>query len=842
MPRPLGFALLAVAGLTANAADSPVSFSKDIQPILQVSCLACHGAAMQMSKLDLRTRESALKGGAHGAAVVPGKASESRLYRLVAGIDNPRMPMNGKLTPEQVESIKLWIDQGAPWEPVEASNPRDWWAFKSPVRRPVPAPNGNPIDAFLLKAMAAKDVKPAPRADRQTLLRRAYLDLIGLPPTIAQADEFLNDKSPDAWEKLIDRLLASPHYGERWGRHWLDVARYADSNGFEHDFDRPNAWRYRDYVTRAFNDDKPYNTFLREQIAGDEIEHVTNDSLIGTGFLRSYAKVGYREKDNPEFRYEYLDDMIATIGRGVLGLTVQCARCHDHKFDPILQTDYYHLQASLFGYVEVDHPLTSPEVAKAYAAKTAEIDARVNEVRRQIRTLEQPYRDVILPGKYKKFPQNVQAAIAIPEDKRTPGQQLLAMQVIRTVSVSSAEIDRIMKAEDLAEKHRLETQIAAINKERPAPIPVAMGVTDGDYRFTPDGPGDEPAPGKGVKKTAIEGSYVHTGPGKYQVPPSYLFIRGDVNSPGPEMKPGFVSVITHGNPPVELPPASGHTSGRRLALAEWLVSPENPLTARVIVNRIWHHHFGRGLVSTLDNFGKMGELPTNPELLDWLATEFIARGWSIKSMHRLIMTSDAYQRESQFDDESNLAKDPENRLNWRFRLQRLDAEVLRDSILAVSGALNREMFGKPVFPKLQAEFMAQTKEGIWLDQEDGPEVWRRSIYIYRKRGLPFPFLDVFDLPNQNISCGARNVSTVPTQALALMNDEFVLRQAKLFANRLAEARPGDSTKQVELAYRLALDRTPADEELRLGVDFLKQHKLADFAHVMLNLNEFLYVR
>jgi uncharacterized protein DUF1553/uncharacterized protein DUF1549/cytochrome c len=832
-----------------RAADRQVSFSKDILPIFQASCWTCHGATVQSSGLDLRTRESAMKGGEHGVVLAPGKAESSRLYRLVAGLEQPRMPMNGKLTPDQVEIFKLWIDQGAQWEaePGPASEARNWWAFKKPVRPAVPLTsvermNRHPVDAFLMKAMQAQGVKPAPPADRQTLLRRAYMDLIGLPPTLEQAAEFLDDPSPDAWEKLIDRLLASPQYGERWGRHWLDVARYADSNGFEHDFDRPNAWRYRDYVIRSFNQDKPYDQFLREQIAGDELEPVTTDSLTATGFLRSYAKVGYREKDNPEFRYEYLDDMIATIGRGILGLTVQCARCHDHKFDPIPQTDYYRMQASLFGSVEVNHPLTSPEEARIYEAKTAEIDGRVNEIRQKIRTLEQPYRNTLLPPKYKKFPRNVQDAIAIPEDRRTPGQQLLASQVIRTVSVSSAEIERIMTPEDLAERRRLDAQIAAINKERPKPIPVAMGMTDGDYRFTPDGPGDEPAPGKGVKREAIEGSYLHTGPGRYQVPPSYFLVRGDVNSRGPEMKPGFVSVITYGNPPVELPPASRHTSGRRRAMAEWLVSPENPLTARVIVNRIWHHHFGRGIVATLDNFGKMGELPSNQELLDWLSIEFMDRGWSIKQMHRLLMTSQAYKMTSQFNDASNLAKDPEDRLWWRFRIQRVDAEVLRDSVLAVSGGLNTEMFGKPVFPKLPAEILAQTKEGIWLEHEDGPEVWRRSIYIYRKRGLPFPLLDVFDLPNQNVSCGARNVSTVPTQALALMNDEFIVRQAQLFASRLEEAAPGDPRKQVELGYRLALSRPPDQEERRLAIEFLARHKLADFAHVLLNLNEFLYVR
>src|SRR5258708_7858939 len=403
--RSVWLALLAIAASSVKAADRRVSFSKDIQPIFQASCWTCHGASVQSSQLDLHTRESALKGGEHGIVLVPGKAEGSRLYRRVAGLESPRMPMNGKLTPDQIEAIKLWIDQGAQWEATEAHN---WWAFKKPVRPAVPVTfvermNRNPVDAFLTKAMEAQGVKPAPPAGRQTLLRRAYMDLIGLPPTPAQAAEFLDDKSPDAWQKLIDRLLALPQYGERWGRHWLDVARYADSNGFEHDFDRPNAWRYRDYVIRSFNQDKPYNQFLREQIAGDELDPVTTDSLIATGFLRSYAKVGYREKDNPEFRYEYLDDMIATIGRGILGLTVQCARCHDHKFDPIPQTDYYHLQASLFGSVEADLPLTSPEEALAYETKTAEINARVNEIRQKIRTLENPYRNTLLPAKYKRF-------------------------------------------------------------------------------------------------------------------------------------------------------------------------------------------------------------------------------------------------------------------------------------------------------------------------------------------------------------------------------------------------------------------------------------------------------
>jgi hypothetical protein len=758
-----------------------------------------------------------------------------------------------------VETIRRWIDAGAPWEATASAaktsssaslegdgtvppEARNYWAFKKPVRAAVPAMARHPVDGFLRKTLSERGLRPAPQADPVTLVRRAYLDLTGLPPTPAEVTEYVNDKDADAWEKLIDRLLASPHYGERWGRHWLDVARYADSNGFEHDFDRPNAWRYRDYVIRSFNRDTPWNVFLREQIAGDELDWVTRDSLIATGFLRNYAKVGFREKDNPEFRYEYLDDMIATVGRGILGMTVQCARCHDHKFDPIPQKDYYRIQASLFPYVEVDHPLTSPEKAEAYEKKLADVTARLNELRTKIREVEQPYRETLLAEKYKKFPANVQEAIATPEAQRTPGQVLLANQVIRTVGVSSAEIDRIIRPEDLARRKELLALQEAVEKERPSPIPMAMGITDGDYRFTPDGPGDEPAPGKGVKSEVTEGSFLHRGPGPYTPPPSYFLIRGDIQSRGSQMQPGFLTVATYADPPTAIPPANGRTSGRRRALAEWIVSPDNPLTARVIVNRIWHHHFGRGIVPALDNFGKMGEPPTHPELLDWLALEFMDRGWSVKQMHRLLMTSEAYRMSSQFTDSANMQKDAANRYLWRYQARRLEAEIVRDAILAASGGLNREMGGPAVFPALQPEVLDQMTHGIWRREPDGPKVWRRSVYIYRKRGLPFPMLESFDLPDQNISCGMRGVSTVPTQALMLLNDEFVLRQADLFAQRVREAEPHETDRQIDLTYRIAISRPPTPEEREIARDYLKSHSLAGFAHVVLNLNEFVYLR
>jgi hypothetical protein len=838
-----------------------VSFVHDVKPLLESRCLKCHGPAMQLGKLDLRDRAAALKGAGKGAALVPGEPEKSPLYRHAAGLDKPQMPMDGKLKAEEVALLRDWIAQGAKWEGVLGvpagagqdlkkletwvvpAGAREQWAFRVPVRPAVPA-NGaaHPVDAFLRATLAERGLTHAPKADTATLVRRAYLDLLGLPPSPEEVRAFVADGSAEAWPKLIERLLASPHYGERWGRHWMDVARYADSNGYEHDFDRPNAWRYRDYVIQAFNKDTPFDVFLQEQMAGDEMGERTYDRLIATAFLRNYAKVGFREKDNPQFRYEYLDDMIATLGRGVMGITVQCARCHNHKFDPVGQADYYRLQASLWGYVEVDHALTPEAEAKAYREQMESIAARTRPLREEIKVLEQPYREVLLAAKYRKWPEHIQKAVFTPEKDRTAGQVLLANQIIRTTNVTAAELERAMKADDLAKKRELEGRIRTIEKERPKAIPVAMGITDGDYRLTPDGAGDEPAPGKGIQREKIDGSFLNDGTKPYVAPPSYFLHGGDQNSPGSETAPGFVAVLDDGKTPAALPPADGKTSGRRLALAKWLTSGRHPLTARVMANRIWHHHFGRGIVTTLDNFGKTGEAPTHPELLDWLAVEFVEKGWSIKQMHRLLMTSEAYQMSSQWATEKHLQTDADNLLWWRYRPQRLEAEIVRDSILAVSGGLNRKMGGKAVFPELPQEILASMDKGIWNKMNDGPEVWRRSVYVYRKRGLPLPFFEVFDLPDQNLTCGRRNVSTVPTQALTLMNNEWVLRQAARLADRVATEAGPSGDAQVERAYELALGRKPSADERRVGVEFLRTRTLGDLAHVMLNLNEFIYLR
>src|SRR4051812_40531155 len=845
---------------------APVSFANDIDPILERSCRSCHGETAPMGKLDLSTRESLLRGGTRGADLVPGKAAESRLYRRVAGLEQPAMPAKGApLTPAEIGALKQWIDEGARWDAAPSSamtrsaaalaalenrvitpEERNYWAFKLPVQSPLPDVDGrrdrNPIDRFLEAARRAHAVTPAPRADRHTLVRRAYLDLLGLPPTPAQVDAFLADRSPDAWAHLIDTLLASPHYGERYGRLWLDVARYADSAGFEYDTHRPNAWRYRDYVIKSFNDDKPYDRFLIEQIAGDEMDGRSNDSLIATGFLRMGPRVLFREKDNPERRYDYLDEIIGTIGKGTLGLTVNCARCHNHKFDPISQKDYYRLEASLFGYVETEVPLAPKAEAEAYLAKNEAIDAKLAELRTAVEQIERPYRDRLQVELItRKFPDSVVRVIAKPEHDRTPGEALLATQVLKAASVSGAQVDRVLTAEDSAKKQALTAQMAALRTQRPPALPIAEIATDGDYRSSPLGEGDDtiscpkcriPVPGAGP--------YLHKGPGRYEVPPSFFLIRGDVESHGSQMTPGFIDVITYGNPPTEIPRPDGRTSGRRLALAQWIASPRNPMTARVIVNRLWQKHFGRGIVATLENFGKMGEPPTHPELLDWLAVE-LTKDWSLKRITKLMMTTEAYQMSSAFTDAADTANDSENRYLWRFRPQRLEAEIVRDNMLAVGGNINLEIGGEPIFPFIPKDVLAGQYRGKWVNTPDGPAAWRRGVYVYQRRSLPYPMFDTFDHPDMNVTAGARNVSTVPTQALTLLNNPFVLAQAQRLAERVSRD-AHDARSQINLAYQIALARPATPQEIAVGQELIARSSLVDLTHVIVTLTKFMSLR
>ena len=879
-----GVTLAAVLGLTATAGaqNEPINFTDHIRPIMERACWNCHGEAAQLSDLDLSSREGALEGGTKGPAIVPGRAEDSRLFRMVAGLDQPFMPMSGDpLSDAELAAVRTWIDEGAHWDTGEVTaaadalaaiendelppGARDYWAFQHPQQAPVPASRefDHPVDRFLEASRKDAGLTAAPRADRLTLLRRAYLDLIGLPPTPEQVEEFLADTERGAWERLIDKLLDSPHYGERWGRHWLDVARYADTDGFEQDYVRLNMWRYRDYVIDAFNDDKPYNQFLREQIAGDELDYVTDETRIATGFLRSGPRVNFREKDNPERRHDYLDDMLATVGRGVLGMTVHCARCHDHKFDPILQKDYYSMQASIYGYVEIDYPLLDRDEADVYFAAMRDVDDRQQPLRDEVDAIETPYREELRAEMIReRFPANVQAAAFKPEAERTPGEQLLAVQVL-TINPPRAQVAAALSPEDKARVDELNAEIAALEDERPPTPAMAHIVTDGDYRFAPDGPGDQVIGCPECRTPPeVDGTYLYEEGGPdYKAPPNYFLIRGDPFSPGSPMSPGFLTAATYGDPPTEIPRPDGRTSGRRLALAEWIASRDNPLTARVMVNRIWHHHFGRGIVRTLDNLGRMGDAPSHPELLDWLAVEFMDRGWSIKEMHRLLMTSEAYGMASSFPHEASADADPENNLLWRYRGQRLEAEILRDAIMTVSGGIDLTVGGPAIFPHIPSDILFQSdgkgfwcgsppagqritapSTGFWCEEPDRPEVWRRSVYVFRRRSLGFPFFDTFDLPDQNQTAAARNVSTVSTQALTLMNNPFVLNQAELFAERLEREAPGDLDAQIDLAYLIALTRKPTDMEREVARGLATEQSLVDFTHVMMNLNEFLYLR
>ena len=794
------------------------------------------------------------------------------------------MPLDGSLSEKQIEVLRTWIDQGAKWGLVTSGKTdvsvatglgvgrpgamkiteadRRWWAFQKPLRPTVPVVrdrrwNSHRIDAFVKRKLEEKALQPAPAADRQTLIRRAYLDLIGLLPTSEEVEAFAKDPSPNAFERVVDRLLASPHYGERWGRHWLDVARYADSGGYEYDYDYPNVWRYRDYVIRAFNEDKPYDQFVIEQLAGDELDEVTHDSLIATGFHRVGPRVGFRERDNPQLRYDYLDDMIGTTSRAFMALTVQCARCHDHKFDPIPQVDYYRMMATFFSFVDYDYPLAAPEEVAVYESTKAEVDARIKRFQDRIAELRKPYEKIALKKQLDELGEDVRIALRAPESERSPGQQLLAAQVL-SLSPEQVEVKALFSPEDRERYFQIKDEMYVVMGELPKRLPVAAGIRDGDYRFAPPGPGDEALPGKGNPEAYdVEGTYVPEPGKRYRPPPAHFLPTANYRDKGPEVKPGFLQVITQGNPPVERPPKNGHiTTGRRRALAEWLVSEDHPLPARVMVNRIWQNHFARGIVLTASNFGRTGRLPTHPELLDWLATEFIRRGWSIKQMHRLIMTSQLYQMSSAFYLDSNQEADPENLYLWRFPQHRLEGEIIRDIILAAGGNLNTTMNGRPFFPPLPENVTSASGRGRWKITKEGPDVWRRSIYSYWKRAMPYPMFEVFDLPSLNTSCERRGTTTVPTQALTFMNSEFVTRQSRRFAERLLKEAGSDRSTQIRRAYRLALSRDPSPAEFDRTIEFMHGQEvyhaergmpdpdveaLTDLCSVVLNLNEFVYV-
>ena len=633
------------------------------------------------------------------------------------------------------------------------------------------------------------------------------------------------------------------------------MVRYADSSGYEQDFDYPHAWRYRDYVIRALNGDKSYDQFVLEQLAGDELDQVTFDSLIATGFNRVGPRVGFREKDNPQYRYDYLDDLIGTTSQAFLGLTVQCARCHDHKFDPITQLDYYLLMAIFFPHVNYDFPLASlAEVAK-FETRKSEIEAPVKPLKQRIADIERPARRRALDKKLAAYPAYIQIAVRTPQAERNRGQKLLAAQML---SIGTGSVSSLLSAAERAEIAQLHQQIDKLQRKLTRPSAAAMRIRDGDYRFAPNGPRNQELPGKGNREMAdVAGTFLPAPDRPYVSPSAYFLPSGDYREKGAEVQPGFPHVLTAGNPPTEPPPNNGHTTtGRRRALAEWIISPRHPLTARVIANRLWQHHFGRGIVGTPNNFGRLGQQPSHPKLLDWLAAEFVYRAWNIKRMHRLLVTSETFRMASDHCVETNATLDPDNNYLHRFRQQRLEAEGIRDIMLSASGNLNLQLGGKPFFPPVPDQVRLAVFKGIWNVTDDGPDVWRRSVYSYYKRGMRYPMFEVLDQPDPNVTCEARDVSTTATQALSLLNNKFVLRQAEYFAGRVRRHAGPEAGSQIHTAYQIALSRASSREELVWNLDFLNDQQqlhrgreisdaalaaLTDLCHVLLNLSEFVYL-
>ena len=740
--------------------------------ILSANCVVCHGDA-RMSDLDLRERESILKGGARGPAIVPGKAAESLLYKAVKREGELKMPPgDAALSPSEISILGDWINAGAPWEstPAATSGAQKWWSFRTPERPPVPEPKNpslvaNPIDAFILAKLDEHNLLPAKPADRHTLVRRACFDLHGLPPAPKEVDEFVNDASPKAYENLIERLLESPRYGERWGRYWLDLVRYADTSGFETDHFYTTAWRYRDYVIESFNEDKPYTTFVQEQIAADELWS-TNMDLEGTLNLPKEKEKNVKRRIGTSlftlgafpveytyygdlYRAEWQAEAVDMVGAAFLGLTLECARCHDHKFDPISQRDYYRLTALFAGSVEQPIPLVS-----------------LFDIQSSTRS----------------FPLLEQA------------------QVLKRMAKRS-------RREKMTDEQRAELlqQLGEAYLRAPDGYPAANVL--------------------GHEET---------------VPDTHILARGDFKQKGQKVEPGFPAVLNPG-PAISEPDDVLFIPRRRKALAQWLTAPDQPLVGRVMVNRIWQHHFGRGIVRTPNDFGRQGDPPTHPELLDWLAAEFAEQGWSIKQMHRLIMLSSTYRGSSVGDDKS-LESDPGNHYLSRMNHRRLDADALRDTILAVSGTLNLKMGGVGVIPPLtREEILAARMPHLWPANPDPSEHTRRSIYLQMKRSLTVPMLSIFDAPDTATSCARRETSTVAPQALALMNSEFSIEQARAFASRIREQAGDNEEAAVETGWQIALGRAPTADERRTALDYLGRNSLPDLCLLLFNTNEFIYV-
>jgi hypothetical protein len=827
MPRrvglPTALLFLALSALPVRAADTPGDsarfFETQVRPILQAQCLTCHGGTKKVrGGLRLTSRDTLLKGGDTGPAVSLDKPDDSLLLQAINHRDL-KMPPKGKLPQAQIDVLSRWVQMGVPW-PADATattvkrtgpppvddEARRFWAFRPVVRPSLPEVKDrawvrNPIDAFVLAKLEAAGLHPAPPADKAALLRRATYAVTGLPPTPAEVDAFLADTAPDAYEKVVDRLLASVYYGEHWGRHWLDLVRYAETNSFERDGAKPFAWRYRDYVIRSFNQDKPYDRFLREQLAGDELYPDDADALVATGYYR-LGTWDDEPVDPMQAYYDELDDVVTITGQVFLGLTVNCARCHDHKIDPFPQRDYYRLLAFFHGIRRYDNGpgslrlLAGAEERRRYQDVLAAHDARVADLDRQLAVIEDAVRLHLQGGERDDFNH---------EMNRAP---LVKKYVPEVVSP------------ELYERYReLRRERARLRREPPLAGAQALCVTEDGARDT------------------------------------FVLLRGNAQNRGEKVEAGFPAVLTPPEAPAPAIPPPGRdarTSGRRRVLADWLADPGNLLTARVLVNRVWQYDFGRGIVRSSSNFGYQGTPPTHPELLDWLASEFVATGMKLKPLQRLLLTSSAFRMSSRADA-ATVAKDPENDLLARFDLRRLTAEEVRDSVLAVSGNLNGEKVDGPsIYPVIPPEVLAgQSRPGNGWGKSTPEEAAARSVFVHVKRSLSVPVLAAFDGADVDATCPVRFTTTQPTQALALLNGEFVHAQARVFADSVRMEAGHDPAAEVRLALRRVLQRPPTAAEVERGVRFLAatrdrdklpaEEALRRFCLLALNLNEFVYV-
>ena len=681
------------------------------------------------------------------------------------------------------------------------------WAFKKVGSQSVPKSkvDERAIDAFLLSKLEAQSLGYSPEADRGTLLRRVTFDLTGLPPTPDEQREFTDDTSPEAYSKVVARLLRSPQYGERSALFWLDLVRFAETDGFKADDTRPHAWRYRDYVIASFNADKPFDRFIREQLAGDELFPGDPQALIATGFLRHYPDE-YNAVNLEQRRQEILNDITDTVGATFLGVTLGCCRCHDHKTDPIAQKDYYRIQSFFAGYKPIDVAL-DPRSSTNRDEKSAGWMLKTEGIRKRMEELEKPHRQLAEKKERFRFQEEYSRLLDVPADKRSPLEQQIAAMVAKQVYSERRFAPTQLKGDEKKEWDGLVKQLAAFDADKPKPPDTVHAMTD---------------------------------LGK-ECPPTHLLKRGDCRKPDGVIPPAFLSAITAAAPKVQ---PTESTSGRRTALANWIASAENPLTARVVVNRIWQQHFGTGLVASSSDLGQTGDRPTHPELLDWLAAEFVKSGWSVKHLHGLIVQSGAYRQGSTGNADAQKV-DPENRLLGRFPRRRLDGEALRDACLAIGGQLNPKAGGPSVFPELPGELKGAGKD--WKPSPEVTERNRRSIYVFVKRNLRYPMFALFDSPDRSESCSRRFTTTTAPQALALLNDPIMLAFAQSLAQRVAKEGGPKPEDQIERLFLLTLCRKPTTEEETALGNFLKRHKgapaeaLVDLCHSVFNLNEFLYV-